>query len=367
MVLFFLAGCAATAPDVTTTEPDAPPEEDVATEVPAAGLLMESDLVTAGIDGRVTHGLESPSGEGLALHVTSDDTASIVVADRSTSRIRTVHEAGMPTELSMAWSPDGEHLYVGQRGGSGSGIREIDASTGTVRNVGCSASDVILGVRDDGVLAVRGENNVYMVAREDCATRETFDARRMIEIAVSPGGSHLAYVHRELNYNRESGAYEPDTTLHVVPTTGGEPTRIIGDRFAPRRISWLGNGSELAYDVVLQDDSGRRGLSIWSSARGQSSWVIPPDALTGSATHGRYGPDPGTFVFKLDGAWHFRTGIGSFVQPLPLAFEPEHLVWVGSGSLWIRRGAKSAFVELVEGAVPEETPGAVWAWTARTP
>ncbi len=365
LIILFLAGCAASAPDVALSEPEAPPADAAVDTAPAAGFLRVSDLVTASANGDVERGLESPPGTAVALQVTGADGTAIVLADRSTSRVRVAYETRMPAELSMSWSQNGERLFVGQRAESGGGVFEIDGATAAVRDVGCSASNVVLGVRTDGTLAVRDANNVYMVDSADCATRATFDARRMIEIAVSPGGSHLAYVHRELNYNRETRSYEPDTSLFVVPTAGGEPRRIVGDRYAPRRISWIGDGNELAYDVVLQDGTGNRGLSIWSAASGRSSWAIPPEGLTGSASHGRYGPDPGTFVFQLDGVWHYRTGVGSFVQPLPPDFSPEQMVWVGPQTLWARRGETSAIIELAGRAAPHETPGAVWAWTAR--
>lgn len=365
VILLFLGGCAASAPDVTPSEPEAPSEDAALGKAPAARVLLETDLVTAGVEGDVARGLESPSGTLVALHVVSRDGAAIALADRSTGLVDVVYDAGGLSELSMAFSPDGALLFVGERAASGGGVFEIDTATGTLRSVGCSASDVVLGVRTDGPVAVRDENNLYMVDAANCATLETFDVRRMTEIAISPAGDHLAYVHRELSYNRESRAYEPDTTLHVVPTMGGEPIRVVGDKYAPRRISWLSGGSELAYDVVVQNGSGNRGLSIWSAESGQSTWVIPPGRLTGSATHGQYGPDPGTFLFQLDGVWHYRTGVGSFVQPLSLSFMPEQIVWVDARTIWARRGDISAFLELVEGAAPQETPGAVWAWTTQ--
>lgn len=364
-VLLFLGGCAASAPEVTPSAPDVASEDVPVKAPPAARVLLATDLVTAGVEGDVERGLEAPDADTAALVLRGADGASIVLADRSTGLMDVVYESHVPADLSMVWSPDGERLYAGRRSDSGGGIFEIDAASGAIRDVGCSASNVVLGVRTDGALVVRGANNVYVVEAARCATLQTFDARRMIEIAVSPGASHLAYVHRELSYNSDSRSYEPDTTLHVVPTAGGEPTRVIGDRYAPRRISWLAGGDELAYDVVLQDGSGNRGLSIYSVASGQSSWTIPPDRLSGSATRGHYGPDPGTFVFQLDGAWHYRTGVGSFVQPLPVDFTPEHVVWVGPETLWVRRGQTSAFVELSSRAAPAPTPGAVWAWSRK--
>jgi len=366
-VLLFLGGCAASAPEVTPSAPDMA-SEDVPVEAPTpARVLLASDLVTANVDGDVERGLEAPGADAAALVVRGADGASIILADRSTGLLEVVYESPVPAELSVAFSAGGERLYVGRRSAAGGAVTEIDVASRATRDVGCTASDVVLGVRTDGALVVRDANNVYVVDAAGCATLHTFDARRMIEITVAPGGSHLAYVHRELSYNRESRAYEPDTTLHVVATTGGEPTRVIGDRYAPRRISWMQDAQshELAYDVLLQDGSGRRGLSIYSVASGQSSWTIPPERLSGSATDGHYGPDPGTFVFQLDGAWHYRTGVGSFVQPLPVEFAPEHVVWVGPDVLWVRRGETSAFVELSSRAAPEPTPGAVWAWSNR--
>lgn len=341
---------------------------------------------------RLRLALPDPVGQAVATWTVGPDSSRVHLVDRRTSTVRQLWDGPTDEHVSLAWSADGRRLYAGHHAGSPAnmgpgGILRVDVApanqsfpdstitAGGVHDVGCTASKVVLAVRPDGSLLVRGTDNLYVVESDGCATLETIDARRMHSLAASPTGRHLAYIYRELVYNRQARAYEPDSTLYVYALDGSEPVKVIGDRYAPRNPVWSHDGMQLGYDVRPPDGDGRRTVSAWSVEDGQSGYVIPPGAAAGSVTHVRFAPGSAVVAFQVDGSWHFRGGPGTFSQPFPGKESPADFMWVDGNRVlaWYSPagdGASApdaAILTLAPGAMPERFPGVIWAAPAAPP
>ena len=141
--------------------------------------------------------------------------------------------------------------------------------------VGCSASRAVLAWAPNGQLLVRNTNNLYVVTRDGCDTAATVDARRMHGLTVSPDAVHLAFVHRELEYNRDTRAYEPDSTFRLTDLDGSNPKTIVSFRYRPKRLAWRPDGTELAFDVSATPEAGRA-ISIFNVSSGTTAFLHPP-------------------------------------------------------------------------------------------
>jgi len=214
-------------------------------------------------------------------------------------------------------------------------IRWVDVRSSETGRVGCSASKVVLASLSDGSLLVRNADNLYQVDADGCGTIRTVDARKLYHVTVSPDGSHLAYVLRDLVYNRDSKQYEPDSTLYVELTTGSDPVKVVGDKYAPRNMSWSPDGSEILFDVGLQDDSGRRAVSVYTLASAQSSYLSAPTAGVASTSHATFSPDGRHVIYRStesDGThdWMVKTSGAPFSQVIDTAtsFRAGSLSWI---------------------------------------
>ncbi len=363
--------------DVVETAPEGPAIHVIAAR--DGGLVYrilrtgEETLLPGG--NRLEQALPAPQGHALALWTIGPDSSRVHVLDRRTGASRPLWDGPVDERISLAWSPDGRRLVVGHHTGSATnmgpgGIVRVDVTSsdtplsfGGVTDVGCSASKVVLAVRPDGSLLVRGSDNLYVVEADGCATLQTIDARRMHQITPSPDGHHLAYIFRELVYNRQARAYEPDSTLYVSSLDDAEPVKVIGDRYAPRNPVWSPDGAQLGYDVRPPDGDGRRTVSSWTVADGQSGYIVPPGAAAGSVTNLRFAPGSAVVAFQVDGEWHFRGGPGTFMQPFPGAESPTDFVWLDGTRVLARYtdDRPSALLTLAPGTEPEPFPDVVWA------
>lgn len=302
---------------------------------------------------------------GSLLAVSGDDGMINVLAEGSANRVYT-----------GAWSDDGARFHFGYYVPAGDamgegGIGTWDLENDDVRSVGCSASKVVLAELAGGTLLVRNEDNIYEVEADGCGTIRSIDARKLHHVSASPDGQYLAYILRDLVYNRAERAYEPDSTLYIEPTSGGDPVKVIGDKYTPRNISWRPDGSELLYDVAPPDDAAQRAVSVYTVADGRSTYLIPPSAST-AATHASMSPGGRHVVYRQtseDGVadWQVKTTGSQFSQSLPMPDAPvASMYWADGNALIVRTQASSHLLSLA-GSAPEltdlEAP-VVWLWPA---
>ena len=302
---------------------------------------------------------------GSLLAVFGDDGSINVLSEGAENRV-----------YSGAWSRDGARFHfgyyvlAGDAMGAG-GIGTWDLAADDVRSVGCSASKVVLAEVPNGSLLVRNEDTIYEVATDGCGTIRSVDARKLHHVSVSPDGGQIAYILRELVYNRSERTYEPDSTLYIEPSSGGDPVKVVGDKYAPRNLSWRPDGSELLFDVGSPDDAAQRAVSVYTVADGRSTYLMPPSAST-AATRASMSPDGRHVVYLQtadDGSlgWQVKSTGSMFSQSLSIPdTQIASMYWVDHNSMIMRTQDTSYLVSLA-GASPEitdlEAP-VVWLWSA---
>jgi len=261
-----------------------------------------NDALMPGLAAKVTLSSHAGNGRYIALGTTSESGSHLFVYDREEKTSEILFSGGTDLVYTGHWD-DSDTFYFGQyqpegkKMGAGS-IHSYSAGTGDLTRVPCSASRAVLAVLPGNSLLVRNSDSLFKVAVEDCSTLKTIDARKMYHVSVSPTAQHMAYVLRDLVYNRDTRAYEPDSTLYLQPVSGGDPIKVIGDKYQPRHISWSPDGMELAFDVETQDGSGKRAVSIYSIASGSSSYLEAPTATPYSPEKPFYSPSGRHVLFE---------------------------------------------------------------------
>ena len=250
----------------------------------------------------------SPSGRYLAFTYATADSTRLAMMDLTTRTLRAVDARAATATYSLAWHPDDDRLAFAYYGPAPNGTRGpgdvfVATTDGTTRDVGCSAAREVLDWLPDGTLATRNDDRLYMVSPRDCATRASADARRMRLAAYAPGGTHLAYIHRELTYDRDNRDYTPDSSLYLSDARGQNATTLFGPERRVRHLRWAPDGSELAFDVRVEA-SGHRQVAVYDLGRERTVYLTPPSQTAADQLHPRWSPS-GSYV-----AFTRRTGRG---------------------------------------------------------
>ena len=243
----------------------------------------------------------SPSGRYVAFSYATADSSHLALLDLTTQTLQPVYAVAGPVTYSLAWHPDQDQLAFGHYHPTENGVRgpggiHVATSDGTTRDVGCSAAREVLHWLPNGSLATRNDEKLYMVAAEDCATQASLDARRMHLIHYAPDGERAAYVHRELRYDREGEEYVPDSSLVLSGPRGENTETLFGNERHVRHLRWSPDGSELAFDVAVQE-SGHRQLVVYDGSR--PIFLVDPDQTTADQTHPRWSPSGTHIAFTL--------------------------------------------------------------------
>lgn len=309
------AGCSSSEP--ATTEGPAPPEPGPSLSLlyttSDEGLVLHdaredaSRTLVAGAEAKSPRAV-SPSGDYLAVTYSTADSSHLSLLNLTTRRLERVHAAAGPVTYSLAWHPDSRqdrlafgHYRPTEDDGRGAGAIQIAAPDEEPRGVGCSTVREVLHWLPDGTLVARTEDNLFVVGTEGCATQASLDARRMYHIQYAPDGQQMAFIHRELVYDRSAREYVPDSSLVLSDSRGENQETLFGDERRVRHLRWAPDGSELAFDVAAEE-SGHRQVVVYDGSR--PSFLTPPDATTADQTHPRWSPSGSRLAFALrtDGA-----------------------------------------------------------------
>ena len=311
LALILVAGCGSSEPVLVPVEE--PIVDEGATPSAMFGIFQNQgdvaqnnslnyiDPVTQtgtvlGQGGVKTFAAVSDDGQSVALAVANGKTSNLYVYNVPSGVVSALFSGSSELVYTGHWDLNSATFYFGaytpegKRMGPGS-IHSYSVESGATRQIPCSASRSVLAVMPGGTLIVRNSDSIYEVATQDCATLKTFDARKMYHVAVSPIAGKMAFVLRDLVFNRETRAYEPDSTLYLQEIGGGKPVKIVGEKYQPRNISWSSDGTELIFDVDALDGSRKRAISIYSIASASSSYLEAPTSIPDSRSQPVFSPD----------------------------------------------------------------------------
>lgn len=317
--LLVVSGIGCSSTPKTTPSQDASPEPEPTLSLlyttPEDRLLLHdarrntSRTLATGVDAKEARSV-SPTGRYLAFSYATADSSHLALLDLTTRTLQRVHAAAGTVTYSLAWHPDSrrERLAFGyyrpiENGTRGPGSIRVATPDGTTRSVGCRAAREVLHWLSNGTLATRTDETLYVVDAEDCATQASLDARRMHLIHYAPDGGQMAYIHRELRYDREAEDYVPDSSLVLSGPRGKNAETLFKDKRHARHVRWAPDGSELALDVEVQE-SGHRQLVVYDGSR--PTFLIPPDQTTTDQVHPRWSPSGSHIAFTL------RTTAGAY-------------------------------------------------------
>ncbi|WP_263785435.1 hypothetical protein [Salinibacter grassmerensis] len=244
----------------------------------------------------------SPSGRHLAFSYATADSSHLALLDLTTQKTRRVHAmAGTEVTYSLAWHPDQDRLAVGHYrptddGGRGPGGLQVVTPDGTTRDVGCSSVREVLHWLEDGSLAARTDDNLYVVDAGDCTTQASLDIRRMHYIRYAPTGQQMAYIYRELEYNRDRGEYVPDSSFVLSGPDGTNTETLFEDERRARHHRWAPQTKEVALDVQVEA-SGHRQVVVYDGSR--PTFLVSPDQATADQVHPRWSPSGTRLAFTL--------------------------------------------------------------------
>jgi dipeptidyl aminopeptidase/acylaminoacyl peptidase len=244
----------------------------------------------------------SPDGRHLAFSYEADS-ARLAILDLETGALQPVHAETTDVVYSLAWHATADTLAFGyyapaSDGTRGAGGIRLATPEGPVRSVGCRAAREVLHWLPNGTLAVRDDDNLYLVAPSDCTTRARLDIRQKHRLAYSADGRFLTYVLQDLRYVRDRGEYVPDSTLFISDPRGQDARKLFGDARKVRHLQWSPGGPELAFDLLPEDNSTHRQIVVYNAAEEQTSYLVPPeDGDRADQIHPRWSPSGSYLAF----------------------------------------------------------------------
>lgn len=260
----------------------------------------ERQTLQSGIS-KVKQHVDAPNHEAVAFTYATSDSVHLARYTPGNDHIEPVDAQAAPATYSIAWHPDDDTFAYGvytptNDGNRGAGTIRI-AEDGTTRSVGCGASTEVLTWLPNGDLAVRDDENLYVVAADGCATQSTLDIRRIHHMTYDASRTRLAYIQRTLEYDRSANEYRPDSSLYVSQADGTQENQLFSNDRAPRHATWAPNTLELAASV---EEEGARRIVISDIEAEETSFLIPPNsAPEGAQQHPRWSPTGDAVAFVL--------------------------------------------------------------------
>jgi len=248
----------------------------------------------------------STSGRYLAFSYTAADSTHLALLDLQTRAMRTLDRRAASATYSLAWHSEEDRIAFAYYEPAASGTRgpgDVFVATpdGATRNVGCRAARDVLHWLPTGSLATRNDDTLYLVAPSDCATRASADAARIREPAHAATGNRLAYIYRELTYDRDAREYTPDSSLFVGDARAQDAEKLFGPERRVRDLKWAPEGAELAFETRVEE-SGHRQIAVYDAAADRTVFLTPPDQVAADQVRPRWSPDASCVAYMRRGA-----------------------------------------------------------------
>ncbi len=295
-------GCSSSSPSATSSAAESAPAGPALSllyTTPSEGLVLHdarTDTTRSLVPGATHDGVRarSASGRYLAFSYSTADSVRLALLDRRTQTMQPVDRRAAPVTYSLAWHARDDRLAFAyyepaQSGTRGPGAVVVATPDGNTRDVGCSAAREVLQWLPDGSLATRNDENLYVVAPEDCATRAAADAARMREASYAPTGDHLAYIYRELTYDSDANEYTPDSSLFRSDVRGQNAEKLFGPQRRVRSLRWAPEGAELAFETYVEA-SGHRQIAVYDAGADRTVFLTPPDQVGADQLNPRWSP-----------------------------------------------------------------------------
>jgi hypothetical protein len=240
------------------------PESAVHAPLPGANYVMayESDGAVYGEDtrsgarrrltapaGDLVLSVPSPDGARVAVALERADSSGVRVIDAESGTVIPVYDGPSGVMFTLTWSADGTRLGAGFAVGGRGGILVLGRD-GAARNMGCQASSWFVAWRSASEAVVADGANFYVVRAADCETLATVSKAGMTDPEYSGNGTRLAY-YQERWVRLVNGA-QPDSIPELwIAGYDGSGARVIADyQSRPRHSVWAPNGSKIVYEVV---------------------------------------------------------------------------------------------------------------------
>jgi hypothetical protein len=315
-VLFFVAAaaaaCSGTQPPSTPAEtaeipPPSPEARYTLTAFSEEGLVRidGSESAPDVLEPEVRFGgfaSRAPEGADVAFTFLRGDSTFLARLSADSARLQRLHGAEGDPVYTVAWAPDSQHLAFGYRTAMSGDVR-ISTSDGPA-DPGCSASTSVAHWPEASRLVTGDGSNRYIVSAQHCSTEATLDIRKMHHVTYAPGRSAMAYIYRDLVYDRASGQYVPDSSLYVSDLDGSNAEELFSSDYVPRHPSWSPDGSALAFDVRMDAAPHRRRVVIRETSGPFTYLLAPTDFPEADVVRPAWSPSGQHVAFDLvrDGA-----------------------------------------------------------------
>ena len=324
-----LWGCSGPQPVENPAEPAPAPPPEQPLEPDFELLTFEADGLVRReatgsrrdvlIPGARFAGLASrePNGDAVALSLRRADSTALVLVD--SDGVRLLHGGG--DTYSTAWAPASDRLAFGFRADAGGDV--LIAGENGFQDPGCSASLVAAHWPDPSHLVTGDGANRYVVDVEGCETVASLDVRKMHHIAYPYGRDRMAYVYRDLVYDRANRSYVPDSSLYTARLDGSDARELFDSAYRPRHLAWSPDGTTLAFDVRLQDPPHRRRV-ILADSTGGYSYVLPPAEFPDAdAVRAAWSPSGRHVAFELRRGGSTQAAVRTFGRTSIIAAEVD--------------------------------------------
>jgi hypothetical protein len=217
------------------------------------------------------------TGRRTAVAFRQETGTKLVVVDNADGTVTDVYDGAAGATYTMVWSADGTMLGVGFQGGD-AGILVMDAS-GTVHNIGCSASNRFEAWRTATEVVVHDGTNFYAVSTKDCATLATFRIGAKKGMTYSESGRRVSYFEdRTVQFtNRESEQVIAE--LSIANYNGAGPTKVADFQSRPSGAILNSEGSRIAYEVVSARWANTTHVVIYEMSTNEYTYVAEEKQL----------------------------------------------------------------------------------------